>query len=1263
MLSITNNNKSSSTTTTAPMSAAEILSHTALFLLETVSQPELRRQLHSTFLERVPTALAKPLGFASQTVETAICSSSPSVRASSLRLAEKLLSSNPANPFSSFLLSLVHHISHRALDAALSLLDVFEAEPSLSRLEIAPFLFQELFLVHFAQILEWYDRQRSNILDSGNAQSILSEMNGGQASALKDLERDYEVLLEDNCRIFAQYMKQVLRSRGEEVIFPPAILLFRRGESEDGGDQHHIRNQGFESPNRRYNPIWCELEDRSLESKTTDSKRLSKFPSLSPVRVSAEVLMNQIPSRQNDDSQTQDKENIQKPALFDSTKKQQQSRKLSDRRCVDDSSMEEASSCNAPKDFVCPITTRIFEDPVTLETGQTYEREAIQEWVERGNSTCPITRHKLHSSDLPKTNYVLKRLIASWRERNPFPSVSPKSVITTADGAIAADLRLAIADVCTSEVLREAEAAVLRIGRCWREGALEQHQMLAMLAKPPVINGFVEMLLNSVDEQVLRATVFLLSELGWRDDNVVQTLTRVDSDVESIIQLLKKGVVEAVVLVYLLRPSATSLVEMELPGYLLDTLNSDEEVEYKMFMEPKAAAVLLLARILGQLQGSGAQIVRSIVSTGAIDKIVEALQTEQRVGAVSILLRCILEDGKCRNIVARKAELASLLEILFQLSDGERLQVIHFFSELVKLNRRNLNEKILRTLKDEGTFSTMHTLLIYLQNALPDQSPIVAGLLLQLDLLEEPRKMSIYREEAIDALISCLRNSESPAAQISAAETILSLQGRFSYSGKSLSRAILLKRAGLERSYVAFMRRDQRRHNISSNAQDTMEDEKAAEEWERKVAFYLVSHEFGLVFEGLAQGLRSNNEELNSVCFMAATWLIYMLSILPDTGIRGAARVCLLDHFVSIFKSDKNIEERALSMLGLNSFINHTEGLQDLAGHTKDILKGLRELKKSSAMAFEMLKVFSQEHDNSADIWSHQELSQEDCSNNGEVLAVTCFKGKLFSGHSDGTIKVWSARGSELCLVQEIREHTKPVTSLTVLQSTEKLYSGSVDRTVRIWSILEEGIYCEQVEEVKDQINNLVVATNIACFIPQGAGVKLHSWNGTSKLLNQHKHAKCLALVQGKLYCGCHDSSIQEIDLVTGTLGNIQTGTKKLIGKANPVYALQVHDGLLYAAGPSLDGANVKIWSTSNYSLVGSLPSTLDVRTMAVSSELVYLGSKVGSVEVWCRKKLNRVETLQTNLTSKIICMALDTNQDMLVTGTSDGRIQTWGLS
>lgn len=48
-----------------------------------------------------------------------------------------------------------------------------------------------------------------------------------------------------------------------------------------------------------------------------------------------------------------------------------------------------------------------------------------------------------------------------------------------------------------------------------------------------------------------------------------------------------------------------------------------------------------------------------------------------------------------------------------------------------------------------------------------------------LELQAEPRKMSIYREEAVDVLIMCLRNSDNPDAQIAAAETLLVLLGRF----------------------------------------------------------------------------------------------------------------------------------------------------------------------------------------------------------------------------------------------------------------------------------------------------------------------------------------------------------------------------------------------------------------------------------------------------------------------------------------------------
>ena len=83
-----------------------------------------------------------------------------------------------------------------------------------------------------------------------------------------------------------------------------------------------------------------------------------------------------------------------------------------------------------------------------------------------------------------------------------------------------------------------------------------------------------------------------------------------------------------------------------------------------------------------------------------------------------------------------------------------------------------------------------------------------------------------------------------------------------------------------------------------------------------------------------------------------------------------------------------------------------------------------------------------------------------------------------------------------------------------------------------------------------------------------------------------------------------------------------------------------------------------KIWSASNYSLVGSVPTTMEVRAISISSELIYLGCKGGIVEVWCKKKLIKKETLQTGTNGKILSMALDRDEDVLVIGTSDGRIQ-----
>ncbi|KAI4295663.1 hypothetical protein L6164_035682 [Bauhinia variegata] len=66
-----------------------------------------------------------------------------------------------------------------------------------------------------------------------------------------------------------------------------------------------------------------------------------------------------------------------------------------------------------PYHFRCPISLELMRDPVTVCTGQTYDRTSIESWVATGNITCPVTRATLADLTLIP-NHTLRRLIQDW---------------------------------------------------------------------------------------------------------------------------------------------------------------------------------------------------------------------------------------------------------------------------------------------------------------------------------------------------------------------------------------------------------------------------------------------------------------------------------------------------------------------------------------------------------------------------------------------------------------------------------------------------------------------------------------------------------------------------------------------------------------------------------------------------------------------------------------------------------------------------------
>lgn len=88
----------------------------------------------------------------------------------------------------------------------------------------------------------------------------------------------------------------------------------------------------------------------------------------------------------------------------------------------DDSSHFERGVDHIYEAFICPLTKEVMHDPVTLENGRTFERDAIEKWFKecsdaRKPPSCPITSQTLTTADV-SPSIALRNTIQEWRSRN-----------------------------------------------------------------------------------------------------------------------------------------------------------------------------------------------------------------------------------------------------------------------------------------------------------------------------------------------------------------------------------------------------------------------------------------------------------------------------------------------------------------------------------------------------------------------------------------------------------------------------------------------------------------------------------------------------------------------------------------------------------------------------------------------------------------------------------------------------------------------------
>ncbi|OMO69099.1 hypothetical protein CCACVL1_19655 [Corchorus capsularis] len=440
---------------------------------------------------------------------------------------------------------------------------------------------------------------------------------------------------------------------------------------------------------------------------------------------------------------------------------------------------EESLFSTIPQEFICPLTGNMFEDPVTLETGQTFERVAIKEWFDQGNRTCPVTEKMLGYLSVPLTNFVLKRVIDSWKLEN-----------------------------------------------C--------RQTLAL--------------------------AFLIVE---------NSRERGSSSKDEI---------------------ATFILEQ-----LLKTLSREERI-----MNTK-----------------------HLISLGGLQFLIQRFESgnmEEKTRVAAILSCCIEADSGCRYLIAREINKHRLFELVCSKQFKSRTNAVLLLTELICLSRRKDVPLLLSDLQNEEIVNAMHALHVYLQSSPPAQRPLVATLLLNVDLLVEPQKYSLYRQEAVDIITAALNTSLiDEEVREKCCRALLILGGRFSLTGKLLTEGWILKLAGFQDGLEDNS--TEKEEDLDVDDTIRLEDEEFAnEEWLRNLSASLVGSGKKGFLKAICKCLGSGNLDLVTACLTTIAWFTSALSSLTDAELQLSTFRVLISQLKQSLENGAPIEHKVLASVSLFNF-------------------------------------------------------------------------------------------------------------------------------------------------------------------------------------------------------------------------------------------------------------------------------------------------------------------------------------------------------
>ncbi|XP_058000933.1 putative E3 ubiquitin-protein ligase LIN-1 isoform X2 [Hevea brasiliensis] len=877
--------------------------------------------------------------------------------------------------------------------------------------------------------------------------------------------------------------------------------------------------------------------------------------------------------------------------------------------------------------------------------------------VEDNSAQRPQWRHKAQVTDQEATT-ALKNCRLMQRDDHSQNSMNEFCLHSGKDSNIElmTIFEKAISRLCFSEGL----------AKCEEEYAVEVTSVYKMLdckkgikytiLKEIILDQLLTAISNSKGENVLRASISILSTIASINKSAIEDIKKKGLRLCDLATALKQNVHEAAILIYLIEPSPVEIKTLDILPELMEIVCTSNRYKGKPASElltPPAASLMIIEILVTAFDcATNNMHLAAINSPRILSRILDVAREnnlEECISMANILIKCMQFDGQCRKHLSQITPVAPFKHLLKSNVKRAKFTALQFFHEILCMPRSSAISLLLR-IRKEGIDEIMHLLLQCVQQLQPDYQLLAANLFLQLDALEHSSGKSMFMEEAMQIILKSVGSEENSTLQQLSTFILANIGGTYSWTGEPYTVALLVKKAGVTSVYHRNMIRN-------FDWSDESLQDAGIDSWCSKIAKGIISTGRP-VFQALDTGIRSKIRKVSRNSLTAIAWIGCEISKYPNS-LRNSACEILLNGIEQFLHPGAAFEERLLACLCIYNYTSG-KGMQKLIHFSEGVRESLRRFSSVTWVAEELHRVADFYLPNNSRISCvHTQILEAKHNSSGAVTALIYYMGLLFSGYSDGSIKVWDIKQQSATLVWDLKEHKKAVTCFSLFEPGESLLSGSSDKTIRVWQMVHRKLECIEVIAMKESIQKIETYGQMIFIITQSHGMKVFDSSRIVREISKTKKVKCMTAIQGTLYIGCMDSSIQELAIANNREREIKQPIKSWRMQKKPINSIAVHKDWLYSASSIVEGSKVKEWRTHykpQMSIV--IGKGRNIVAMEAVEDFIYLNcsSSTSTLQIWLRGTQQNVGRISAG--SRIT--SLITANDIVLCGTEKGLIKGW---